>query len=658
MEVGTGSDVAGQGARRGEAVLGVFALLVVVLVVAAYLPALRAAYVWDDEVLVANDTRCNAHILRCFAIPFFPSSPFLDVARVYYRPLVTASFVAFDSAAEHHAVNVALHAVNALLLLLLARRAGASPLRAGALTLAWALHPRLAEAVTWVVGRTDLLAATFTFGALLAWPAPALPDARRDLLRRLAASALLAFGMLSKEVAFAGAVAAIAVSLRVEGLRRGAWRSLPVLASVAAVGVARFAALGLEGNTAGPTTPLPAVLRLVAPFEALARYVQMTLLFTRPWSARGAWGVPSLPHVVVGIVLAAALVRVAVRLLQRGAPREVLVLVAGLAAALACLQVVPVALHGAFVADRLLYVPLGAFVVVLASAPVLGARAERGLAALAVVVALVAVPFTRRAAAAFGDEIAFLVTVAERADPANAGPRNAVAAAARDRGAPVLACELFARSREILGDDVRRGGTAFLRTSENLAGCFLRVGRIEEAIALFEEIARDLARSPGGGRERAGRVAIGLGYARLAALDFAGASAAADRAGAFDARLGVQVGKLRRAAESARADWAIVRRAPADAHVLRARFAASVGRTVEAQREWEIAAGDVRLPIENRVNAIRYLAIDGSLDGAERAAAACPECGSLGEADRFVAECRARVAPVVALRDRIAALAR
>ena len=99
-------------------------------------------------------------------------------------------------AGAHHLVSVAIHALNAVLLLWLLffvtadvggggtrscasenyGRAGARPSRGFAyfataflLSAFWALHPQRAEAVAWIASRKELLCTTFVLGGLLCW---------------------------------------------------------------------------------------------------------------------------------------------------------------------------------------------------------------------------------------------------------------------------------------------------------------------------------------------------------------------------------------------------------------------------------------------------------------------------------------------------------
>ena len=75
-------------------------------------------------------------------------------------------------AGVHHLVSVAIHSLNAVLLLwLLAGLCGRGGPAIAAFLLAafWALHPQRAEAVAWIASRKELLCATFILGGLLFW---------------------------------------------------------------------------------------------------------------------------------------------------------------------------------------------------------------------------------------------------------------------------------------------------------------------------------------------------------------------------------------------------------------------------------------------------------------------------------------------------------
>lgn len=139
--------------------------LLVILVGVAYLPALGAGFVWDDDYHVfANPTLTSLQGLR---------SIWLDVhATPQYYPLVHTSFwleyrVAGPSPYLYHLTNVALHAANAVLLWrLLARLAVPGAWLVAAI---FALHPVQVESVAWISERKNLLSTFFYLWAALTY---------------------------------------------------------------------------------------------------------------------------------------------------------------------------------------------------------------------------------------------------------------------------------------------------------------------------------------------------------------------------------------------------------------------------------------------------------------------------------------------------------
>ncbi|MCI0630137.1 MAG: tetratricopeptide repeat protein [Phycisphaerales bacterium] len=73
------------------------------------------------------------------------------------------------SAGGHHAMSLAIHAANAVLLLLLLNRMTGSSWRSAAVAMLFALHPLRVESVAWASERKDLLSALFGLGAMLAY---------------------------------------------------------------------------------------------------------------------------------------------------------------------------------------------------------------------------------------------------------------------------------------------------------------------------------------------------------------------------------------------------------------------------------------------------------------------------------------------------------
>ena len=128
-------------------------LLLVLAAVAAYVPALKAGFVWNDDTYVTeNPTLDGLAGLRLI---------WTDTkANEQYYPMVFTSFWVEKrlwglKPFGYHLVNVLLHAGSALLLWALLARLG---LKGGAWAAAlFALHPVCVESVAWVTERKNTL---------------------------------------------------------------------------------------------------------------------------------------------------------------------------------------------------------------------------------------------------------------------------------------------------------------------------------------------------------------------------------------------------------------------------------------------------------------------------------------------------------------------
>lgn len=144
------------------------ASLVVLFVAIAYANALQASFQFDDWDVIVRDPRVQD------LTAWWSSMPGM-------RPLLKLSYALNHASgagvAGFHAVNVAIHAGNGLLILWLVRRfaiqLGEAPPVAGWLALATALifvlHPVQTEAVTYASGRSTSLSALFALGSMAAW---------------------------------------------------------------------------------------------------------------------------------------------------------------------------------------------------------------------------------------------------------------------------------------------------------------------------------------------------------------------------------------------------------------------------------------------------------------------------------------------------------
>ncbi|MCC7205175.1 MAG: tetratricopeptide repeat protein [Phycisphaeraceae bacterium] len=157
------------------------ALILLGVTLPAYLPALRAGYIWDDDAYVTNNLtlRSAEGLSRIWLEP--TSIP-------QYYPLVHTTFwLEYHLWGLHptgyHLTNVLLHVLGALLLYRLLLRLG---LGRGAILAAviFALHPVAAESVAWITERKNVLAAVFYLASALAYlrfnpPADDPPAPRR-----------------------------------------------------------------------------------------------------------------------------------------------------------------------------------------------------------------------------------------------------------------------------------------------------------------------------------------------------------------------------------------------------------------------------------------------------------------------------------------------
>lgn len=185
----------GGGRQRWLRLLG--GVLLVLTVCAAYAPALKAGFVWDDDVyLTANPLISDPDGLR--KIWLSRESP------SQYFPLVYTTFRMEYSLwglrpFGFHLVNVLLHAANALLLWLVLKRLSL----AGAWLAAFvfALHPVHVESVAWITERKNVLSFLFTLLSLLCWLAYAHGSAVRRWRLYLLSLGLFIMALLSKTTA-------------------------------------------------------------------------------------------------------------------------------------------------------------------------------------------------------------------------------------------------------------------------------------------------------------------------------------------------------------------------------------------------------------------------------------------------------------------------
>ncbi len=177
---------------RRNAIL--LALGVIAITVIALRRTLGVYFLSDDFILVRIGKEWSAAAFR-YSITHGGGDGF-------FRPLGYVSF-AVDARLGGmnpvwwHASSLAIHGANAVLVLFLARRLGASIMAAGFAGALFAVHGIHPEAVVWIAGRFDLVATFFLLAGLVIFT-----TAGTDIAPHIAALACFALAALSKEAAF------------------------------------------------------------------------------------------------------------------------------------------------------------------------------------------------------------------------------------------------------------------------------------------------------------------------------------------------------------------------------------------------------------------------------------------------------------------------
>jgi Tfp pilus assembly protein PilF len=261
------------------------AFLVAAVAAGAYLPTLGYELVWDDTLLIQQSWRLH----HWSELPSLLTSHFwaeVGDSSSYYRPLTTLTFFLDMQVwglrpAGFHLTNVLAHVAVTLLVLSLARRVLGGELAPPICALAFALHPLHSESVSFVSGRTDVIATLFFLLALLGYTRSR--DHGRDgpVLGSLAAYLL---ALLAKEVAIT-LPAVLVVWDRLIGRdlrdRRALWRGAIRYAPYGAVtglyvGLRVFVLGSLVDSSAGGWGPL--LTRGLTALRISASYVWLTIV--------------------------------------------------------------------------------------------------------------------------------------------------------------------------------------------------------------------------------------------------------------------------------------------------------------------------------------------------------------------------------------------
>jgi len=203
-------------------------LWLVLAVLAVYAVSLGMGYTELDDTIFIRDFRLYnedwSNMIHAFGRGLFNATK-----DPYYRPLFADIMqlnykLTGDTPAAYHLVNMALHAVNVCLVYRLLQRLAVPQVTAFLLALIFAVHPVIAQAVTWIPGRNDTLLAVFVLSFLL----QTLQYAEgRDIRHLLLATLFLLLAFFTKETAVFAAPAAFVLLLVVQ---QRSWRSPALIA--------------------------------------------------------------------------------------------------------------------------------------------------------------------------------------------------------------------------------------------------------------------------------------------------------------------------------------------------------------------------------------------------------------------------------------------
>jgi hypothetical protein len=226
----------------------------------------------------------------------------------FYRPLIYAIFWwtrrwAGLNALAWHAGGIAVHALNAILVYLIACALGFSRFASGFAAALFAVHATRPEAALWITGRYDLFSTLFVLLSLFFWiRAWALPPVGAALCRAISLVTMTA-GLLSKESAYAFPVMVLVlIALKPEWRRRPALY-LPFFAVAMPVFAWRWHLLhGIGGYRTASGEPEILSQNVLGILKGVALRLWAILFFPVNWSIR-----PGVVLIVVMAIYVAAL---------------------------------------------------------------------------------------------------------------------------------------------------------------------------------------------------------------------------------------------------------------------------------------------------------------------------------------------------------------
>lgn len=291
--------------------IAIGAVLAAVLAAVVYAPSARFEFVnYDDPRYVTGDPRIRAGLGLETVVWAFGRQ------QDNWHPLTTLSHAAVWHVAgghpgPHHAVNVAVHAVNAALVVVVLGALGIAAVPATLVALLFALHPLRVESVAWVTERKDVLCG---LGFLLTVWAYAAWVRRPSRGRGAALLAAFATALLAKPMVVTTPLVLLLLDVwplaRTDvPFARRVREKLPLFALAGFTGIATIVAQSVGGSMSSLGS-LPLGPRLANAIVAQVRYLWATvwpvdLAFFYPYQDWSAFTVAG-SVVLIGAVCVAA----------------------------------------------------------------------------------------------------------------------------------------------------------------------------------------------------------------------------------------------------------------------------------------------------------------------------------------------------------------
>jgi len=255
-------------------------LVLALFVTVSYGNALLGDFVWDDNILIVD----NTYIRNCTYVPAaFLTDLFHDYTvgvATHYRPLQTISFT-MDYALwgltplAFHLTNLLLHLLCVVLVWLLMERLGLSRWMSLFVAGLFSVHPVNTNAISYISGRADPLALASMLGAFLLYI-----EHRKSgrLIFYLASMVCYLLALLSRESAMLFPLLLAAHSLLLSKDHSPRWRNalftvLPYALLMISFAFWRAAVLEIQGKPLHTDWTFSLLVRIQVFFRALATYI-------------------------------------------------------------------------------------------------------------------------------------------------------------------------------------------------------------------------------------------------------------------------------------------------------------------------------------------------------------------------------------------------